>query len=456
MITRERVDWARPSVVVAILGLSAAVGLASPHFEQLRISWPLVIAAAGGLFAVGASLINLGYGVLLLPVAATATPFVVGTGTGSPVVAALLLVGFVAGLWLATVLIRRRLAFVSSPTDLPLLGFVLVAILATVNSNVVMDPLVYVWPTFNLVQLGALGVVTASALAMWATTNHLRSLPSIQLLTFGFLGLGAAAILGYFLLGRDLPGFSVGGMFSTWVIALALGQAVFNERLPRWGRAGLVLLAAAWLYRRFFFESFWLSGWVPALVAIAAVSLLKSRRQALITAAAVAMVGLAGLDHVTAVYDNQVHGSERAGNFARLDVWSQNLDVTRDHVLLGTGMAGYAPYYMTYLPDRALSSHSNYFDIFAQTGLVGTAFFAWFILATLRVGRRARRRWTSGFAAGFVNGVLGGFIALLVAMMLGDWLIPFAYNQTIAGFRYTVHSWIFLGALAGMLRMKTE
>ena len=32
----------------------------------------------------------------------------------------------------------------------------------------------------------------------------------------------------------------------------------------------------------------------------------------------------------------------------------------------------------------------------------------------------------------------GGLVASVVAMMLGDWVLPFAYNQGIKGFRYTV------------------
>ena len=35
-------------------------------------------------------------------------------------------------------------------------------------------------------------------------------------------------------------------------------------------------------------------------------------------------------------------------------------------------------------------------------------------------------------------------------MMLGDWVLPFAYNQTIAGYKYTVYSWIFLGTLIAL------
>jgi len=35
-------------------------------------------------------------------------------------------------------------------------------------------------------------------------------------------------------------------------------------------------------------------------------------------------------------------------------------------------------------------------------------------------------------------------------MMLGDWVLPFAYNQTITGFDNAVFTWIFLGGVAGL------
>jgi hypothetical protein len=47
-------------------------------------------------------------------------------------------------------------------------------------------------------------------------------------------------------------------------------------------------------------------------------------------------------------------------------------------------------------------------------------------------------------------------LGLIVAMAMGDWFIPFVYNQTIAGFRFTVHSWVFLGFLASLAITRPE
>ena len=101
-----------------------------------------------------------------------------------------------------------------------------------------------------------------------------------------------------------------------------------------------------------------------------------------------------------------------------------------------------------------MSTHSDYVDIVLETGLVGSIIFLWLIGSLIVVGWRARGQWHRGFESGFSKGAFGGLIGLIVAMQLGDWFIPFVYNQTIVGFQYTVHSWVFLGFLAALALRK--
>jgi hypothetical protein len=35
-------------------------------------------------------------------------------------------------------------------------------------------------------------------------------------------------------------------------------------------------------------------------------------------------------------------------------------------------------------------------------------------------------------------------------MGFGDWLLPFAYTQTISGYSYTVYSWLFMGTILAL------
>ena len=112
-------------------------------------------------------------------------------------------------------------------------------------------------------------------------------------------------------------------------------------------------------------------------------------------------------------------------------------------------------YYMTYFPNNAMATHNNYIDIISETGIAGTSAFVAFLVSLVITAwellymTRGRRDFVRAFAVGSAGGVL----AVIVAMALGDWVLPFVYTQTIAGFDYAVYSWICLGAMAALHRI---
>ena len=132
-----------------------------------------------------------------------------------------------------------------------------------------------------------------------------------------------------------------------------------------------------------------------------------------------------------------------------------NWRVTDQHLLFGTGPAGYAAYYMSYFPTEAMATHSNYLDIIAQTGVVGFVLCIWFFISLAWQGYRlvSRLKGRGDFIEGMANAVFAGTIACIVMMGFGDWLFPFAYTQTIAGFNYAVYNWIFMGTVLVINRM---
>jgi hypothetical protein len=98
-----------------------------------------------------------------------------------------------------------------------------------------------------------------------------------------------------------------------------------------------------------------------------------------------------------------------------------------------------------------MSSHNNYADIFLQMGVVGIVALLWVVGSAGRLGVRLIASGIGDpFLLGFVCSSVGGIAAVVVAMMLGDWFTPFVYNQTLAGFSWTVQSWIFIGALCAV------
>jgi O-antigen ligase len=272
----------------------------------------------------------------------------------------------------------------------------------------------------------------------------------IRLATWLVIWTSVAAIVGFYLQINIIERvLNIGGLFTLWVVSLSYGQALFNEELPRSYRFGLVVLVVAWLFRAMIVQTSWFSGWIPALVAVLVLTLWRSRR------VFVAMVLSGGL--VVAANWPQVHqalweNKVSQGDLTRVDIWAQAWDLFGQHPFIGVGPAGYAPYYVNLYSTSAfsMSTHSNYVDVLLETGIIGTVVFAWFFLTLLVIGWRACHSWRLGFASGYSRGAFAALLGLLVAMGLGDWFIPFIYNQTIAGYRYTVHSWVFLGFLASL------
>jgi len=139
----------------------------------------------------------------------------------------------------------------------------------------------------------------------------------------------------------------------------------------------------------------------------------------------------------------------RISGITRLEAYRVNWRITSKHLLFGTGPAGYASYYMSYFPAEAMASHSNYIDVVAQTGIVGAFFCLWFFgaqaLGNYRFSIELRGR--GDFAESASAAIWGGTAGCVAAMALGDWLLPFAYTQTIAGFDLAAFNWLFMGSL---------
>lgn len=436
-----------PSMLVAAaLGLAAAAGLGTLPLGTLEL--PAALAAVLGLLA---TLRHLGFGLALLPVVASAVPLTVGTGTQSGLVAGLLFAMLLLGLWVVRATLLRDLTLGRSPVNLPAFALMLTWSLSFLYGNAVWPSLVRVWPTFPFTQIASVAVVIVSAGVLLLAANVGREVRWIKLATWSFLAVGVLGIVAirFHLDAGPLRFLSTGGLFSFWVVTLAYGQALTNHRLSIWLRLGLLALVGAWLYKALVVQTYWLSGWVPTVVAIGWVTLLRSRKLAFALGCAVLAWIAANFDRVyAAVWQSNLD----EGSGTRVAIWTQAWNLLSQHPLLGTGPAGYAAYYMSLYANSpsSMSTHSNYVDIAAQTGLLGFGIFLSLIGALLLVGWRACRRWHDGFEGAFAQAAVGGLFGVIVAMALGDWLIPFAYNQTIGGFRYTVQSWVFLGLLAGL------
>ena len=427
-------------LVIALVGVGLVVTRVPPVLVPLAVVAPLVAFLA---------LRRLEYRVLALVVTAAFVRVSLPTGTNSRIVASLLMTAVLIMIWIIEMLVRdKKLHLTPSSTNVPLLAFILTAVISYVWSNAFRDPLVIVWHTWPFVQLGGLAVMVLLPGAFLLVVNSISEVRSLRWLYWLMVCIGVLSLVDH-VLPISLPFLNTGGLFSLWFVSLTYAQALFNKRLPLWLRLILLGVAGVWMYIYFVTWVTWLSGWLPPLAAIGTVSLLRSKKLFLIFVLLMLVyVGL-NLDY----YIGTVLERETAeSGLSRLDAWAHNWQVTSKHLLFGTGPAGYAAYYMSYFPTDAMATHSNYIDVLSQTGIVGLFFCLWFFGSLGWTGYKACMRLTGSgdFSEGFAVATLGGWAGCVVAMALGDWLFPFVYTQTIAGFDYAVYSWVLLGGMVAL------
>lgn len=434
----------RLSVLVGLM-----VGLVGIGFLAPRVSPELILIALAAPPVILLALSRLEYGVLAIVLTAAFVRFSLSTGTESPLVASLLITAIFCGLWLSRMLVRdRRLYLTRSSANVPVLAFMLVVIMSYAWSNAFLDPLVVLKRSWPFVQLGALGVMILLPGAFLFAANSISEVQWLKLLSWSMVLNGVLFLADYFL-PVSISFLNVAGIFSLWFVSLAYAQALFNKKLSVWLRLALLGLTGIWMYVWCIRRVTWLAGWLPSLVAIAAISLMKSRGLFLFLLLLLAVyIGL-NWDY----YANTVFAAESdESGHTRLAAWQQNWEVTEKHLLFGTGPAGYAAYYMSYFPGKAMATHSNYIDMLSQTGIAGLLMLLWFFGALGWTGYRLRMRLkgVGDFSEGLSSATLAGWLGCVVAMGLGDWLFPFAYTQGIAGFDHAVYSWVLLGGMVAL------
>jgi hypothetical protein len=450
---RHRLSVVRVSIISALLSAVSVVGLLVIHVPPAFVL--LALAAPFGILVVARRL-EVGIAAILL--AGVFVRFRIPTGTASEIVISLLVCMGCITLWIARMLIvEKRLVLKPAAPNLPLLAFMATTIISWGWSRAFRDvlvheaghPLVSVVATLMMVLLPGCFLLAA---------NNIRSVRWMQALVWillgeglvvlivdlgSFFGVGPMQALNVFLQTNGLIYTNSQGLLSMWCASFALALALFNRQLNWILRSLLLAYAGAWVYWGFFTRATWLSGWVPVFAAAAAIAFLRSK-WLFIVLVVVVVVAAGGY-----YWRTYFQGESGESGMTRLAAYEVNWRVTSKHLLLGTGPAGYASYYMSYFPTNAMASHSNYIDLIAQTGIVGSFFYLWFFGVQAWGGYKLRLdlQGRGDFVESSCAAVLGGTAGCVIAMALGDWLLPFIYTQGVPGFDLAVFSWVFMGSL---------
>ncbi len=431
-------------IIAVALGLSVYVGRGTADKVML------VIAGIAG-FVILIRWQRLG--LLGLVVGTLVVPFSVGTGSQTPISITVILIPALFGLWLADMILHRRVHFKSSRVNWALLAMVLSAIVSFLAGSLPWNVFAKTAPI--TAQIGGLAIFVFAALAFWLIANQINDERWLALLVIAFLVIGALYMAGRLRipvlssLSSTMNGFAAdGSMFWVWLVALATGQLLFNRHLHRAAQIFLALLIAATLAVGWFLARDWTSGYLPPMIAVGVILWLRSWRLGLL-ATIVGLLVFVWYGHFSIF--NSLVGLKEYSIVTR-DVARQILveQVFPLSPILGLGPANYywyTPLYPILGWYVSFNSHNNYVDILMQTGLVGMACFIWVLAEVGLLAWRLRNKFSGDFAQGYVYACMGGLVATLVSCWLADWLLPFVYNIGLRGFRASVLAWIFMGGL---------
>lgn len=446
----------RPLLVLLVLGgicaASLAVGMFAANGEIMLllalIGLPVALIAAIGAIRYFAFL------VVVLPVTALAMRFaMLPTGTASPLPISLAITLGLVGIWVVVMFTRRDWQVPATSFNRSLFIFIAVCCFSLPWGILWRDPILnmrIMGRGFPITQVASLMSLLASMCVPWLIGRFIDREWKVRFYLGAFLVCGTLMTMTQ-LFSIDQIFLNDGGLWGLWYAAPLFGIMLVLPGLdPRW-RLLCGILLGAHLYLAVVQNSLWLSGWMPTLIGLTAIVFFHSRK----AFSVLAIVGVIFIALGPGREFLEVVASDNAneGGLERLDIWARNLGIVAQHWLLGTGPAGYAPYNMTYFPYDARSTHNNFFDILAQFGVVGFLAWIWFMFASLWYGWKTIQHLPPGFLRTVAIIATGGWAGALASMMFGDWILPFAYNQGIGGYGYTVYSWIFLGLLVSVRRI---
>ncbi len=416
-----------------------------------RAPW-LALALPAAVIAGRLLWVHMGYIPALIVGSAFLVPFELDIGTTSRLNAVIILTSIAVGVLLVRVVLEGKLWTLANRVTLPLYGLAVTGLVSfcaglfrtSGSSQFASAPL--------RGQVAGLALFLLSIGAMLLALHPEVSEHHRRVLTVVFLLLGGLFLLRFVVPGVSsatdavVPQETVKGVFRTWLVVLALGQCFWNRDLSRYWRLACGGIVVVSLWSSLTFNLAWATGWLPPLVGVMAVIWISSPRWGVVlTVAALLLAGLYWEDLLALI----MVGDQSYSLLTRWEALKIVSDLVLRYPLLGLGMANYyyevafSPILGWFVP---FSSHNNYVDIAAQTGLLGLLFLFWFSLEFLRMIWRARHRIGSGFSRAFLFACWGGWIGCLSAAALADWLIPFVYNVGVAGFRASVLSWLFAGA----------
>lgn len=448
--------WLRLGAVLAALALLClAIGLVASRGNLLLLA-AILVPPVGIMAAIGA-VRYFDTLILVFPVSALALRFAtLPTGSASPLPISLVLSLGLVAIWVFSMFHRHTWKQIPETCfRWPLFLFMLVCLISLPWGILWRDPILNMRQMGNFIvtQVGSLASLIISMCVPFLIGHFVDKPWKIRFYLGAFIICGTLMTITQ-TFGITQPLFNDRGLWGLWYVGTLFGLLIAIPKVSWWQRLLIIGLIGFNLNQTLIHSSLWISGWLPTVVGMIAMIFLRSGKVfiVIIISATLFLAVGPGRSFIDEVTQDNID----EGGLERLELWQKNLGLVAQHWLLGMGPAGYAPYNMTYFPEDARSTHNNYFDILAQFGVVGLGLWLVFMGASCWEGWRTVQAAPAGLLRATAIIATGGWVASLVSMMLGDWILPFAYNQGIGGYGYTVYSWIFLGLLLSVRRLTKE
>ena len=411
----------------------------------------LVVAALVGVIALVFFIKQPGIGFTFLVITSLLIPFSLSTGTQTRINGAILIVILLLLAWLAKMfIIDRQFTLIPSRTIYAALAFLVVTLLSFGFGQLPWYP---AKPASIFAQIGQVLIVVVSCAAFILAAHRMENLNWLKLMVYTFIILGGIYVIGFaippirHIVNRIFQRAVQDSLFWTWLIALSFSQFWSNKSLnPVW-RALFLVISAATLFTVAITKQSWVSGWLPAFLAIFVILFLTKPRLAIISVFVFILILIIRLQLIQSylfVGDNQ-YSLE-----TRLAAWKILFQIIQKNPIFGLGPANYyfyTPFYKILGYSVSFNSHNNYIDILAQTGILGLGAFFWWTFEIAKTGFQLLRAKLDEFEHSFVLAAIGGLAGTMAAAFLGDWVIPFIYNVGMEGVRSSVLGWVFLGSL---------
>lgn len=436
-------EWLRFGIITAVILASMMIS-----FWGTPIILVLVLVLLGGVSVAIVLLRQPNTGFILVFLGGMFVPIIGPSGLN----AATVMIALMLGLWIMDMfVVRKNFEFIHSPIMVPIITFLVISIVAFIIGQV--PWFVFARQAPLSAQIGGFAIFIFSIGGMLLSAHLIKDVRWLKIIVWTFLGLSAFYILGRVarlsIIGRIYDtGFVAQSMFWTWLIALAFGQIIYNNKLTRRVKSMLIVLVVLTFYVAVLQGYDWKSGWVPALLAVCVLMGIRYRKLVVFAIPFVVIIGLYFVIDMIA--------SDTYSWGTRVDAWRIVLEISRVSPLFGMGFANYY-WYTPLFPIRgwavSFNSHSQFVDLIAQTGYLGLFGFLWLFFALGRLSWTVARKLPDGFARGYAYGVLAGIVATPVAAFLGDWVLPFVYNIGLTGFRSSILPWIFFGGVIAIEQM---